>query len=132
MKIAATLSANKKLSGAAINEHAITGIANNGLEISGNLSAIESITGEVAIGAALKGTAASKVSVAGNLAASYETKITAYEGDYEVTPKVDGQELKTKHKYMTDDVTVHAIPFFEVSNTSGGNTVYIANEIEFE
>ena len=55
-----------------------------------------------------------------------------YEGDYEVTPTVDGMELKTKHRFMTDDVTVRAIPFYEVGNTSGGNTVYIADEIKFE
>lgn len=129
MKIAATLSANKKLSGAAINEHAITGIANNGLEISGNLSAIESITGEVAIGAALKGTAASKVSVAGNLAASYETKITAYEGDYEVTPKMEAQTLQTAMKMMRNDVQVKPIPIHRTSNASGGTTVYIGKEV---
>jgi hypothetical protein len=132
MKINATLSDNKKLSGAATNEQTISGSVNAGLEVSGNLSAVESITVEVVTRAALNGSATSQGSLAGNLAAAYESQIPPYEGDYEVTPKVEGQELKTKHKYMIQDVTVHAIPFFEVSNTSGGNTVYIANEIEFE
>lgn len=48
-----------------------------------------------------------------------------YDGDYVVTPKASGQTLKTKQKFMADDVHIRAIPFFEVSNTSGGNTVYI-------
>ena len=53
-----------------------------------------------------------------------------YTGDYTVTPKVDGSILKTKDKYMTKDVTVHPIPIFNVSNTAGGTTVYIAKEAE--
>ena len=48
-----------------------------------------------------------------------------YEGKYEVTPASDAQVLATKDKRMRDNVMVKAIPFFEVSNTSGGNTIYI-------
>lgn len=54
---------------------------------------------------------------------------TDYIGNYEVTPKVDAQSLKTKDKHMTDDVTIKSIPFFKVSNETGGNTVYIGNEV---
>ena len=52
-----------------------------------------------------------------------------YKGDYAVTPKVDEQVMPTKGKYMIDDVTVNPIPIFEVSNSSGGTTVYIAKEM---
>lgn len=52
-----------------------------------------------------------------------------YEGDYSVTPKVDAQTMATKGKVMTDDVLIRSIPFFNVSNTSGGNTVYIGSEV---
>ena len=55
-----------------------------------------------------------------------------YEGDYEVTPTTERQVLPTKNKSMVDDMTIHPIPIYEVSNTSGGNTVYIAGEIEME
>ena len=55
-----------------------------------------------------------------------------YTGEYEVTPTVEGLNLPTRQKYMTDDVKILAIPYFEVSNTSGGNTIYIAREIEKE
>ena len=54
---------------------------------------------------------------------------TPYEGDYIVTPKVEAQTMPTKERIMLDDVTIKAIPYFETSNTSGGNTVYIAKEI---
>lgn len=52
-----------------------------------------------------------------------------YEGSYDVTPKVTGQILSTKNKVMVQDTTVRAIPYFETSNNSGGNTVFIANEV---
>ncbi len=52
-----------------------------------------------------------------------------YTGDYRVTPKVEEQTLSTKEKSMVKDVTVKAIPFFNVSNTSGGRTVYIGSEV---
>ena len=52
-----------------------------------------------------------------------------FDGDYTVTPKVDSQTMPTKGRIMLDDVTIKAIPFFNVSNNSGGSTVYIAKEI---
>lgn len=52
----------------------------------------------------------------------------AYDGDYEVTPKVYLQTLDTDDKYMREDVQVKAIPYFETSNESG-TTVYIGNEL---
>lgn len=52
-----------------------------------------------------------------------------YDGDYVVTPKVTEQMMPTKDKVMRDDVTVRAIPYFDVSNPAGGKTIYIANEV---
>lgn len=52
-----------------------------------------------------------------------------YTGEYEVTPKVEEQTMPTKDKVLLDDMTVKAIPFFIVSNTSGGSTVFIGNEV---
>lgn len=48
-----------------------------------------------------------------------------YEGPYIVTPKVEEQQLATRAKTMTDNVTVLEIPYAEVSNLSGGYTVTI-------
>lgn len=53
-----------------------------------------------------------------------------YEGDYEVTPKFEAQTLETAKKYMTDNLTVKSIPYYEVSNSAGGITVYIASEVD--
>lgn len=53
----------------------------------------------------------------------------AYDGDYAITPRVDPQTMLTKDKVMLEDVMIKAIPFYNVSNTSGGSTVYIGNEV---
>ena len=50
-----------------------------------------------------------------------------YEGPYEVTPKVYEQVLPTDRKFMTDDVTVHMVPKYEVANQYG-TTCYIATD----
>lgn len=68
----------------------------------------------------------------GSLATAYLANIEHYTGTYEVIPKSTEQSLQTKYKYMSDDVSVHAIPYFEVGNTAGGNTVYIGGEIDIE
>lgn len=68
--------------------------------------------------------------IPGTLEISYTDDLPAYKGDYIVTPTVDGQVLATAQKLMVDDMTIKAIPFYKVSNNTGGSTVYIAKEIE--
>ena len=48
-----------------------------------------------------------------------------YEGDYEVTPKIVAQTLETANKSLESDVTIHAIPYYEVDNVFKGQTVII-------
>lgn len=50
-----------------------------------------------------------------------------YQGNYEVTPKVVGQVLNTRSKTMLDDLTVHGVPRYDVSNEYG-TTCSIAAE----
>ena len=56
-------------------------------------------------------------------------EVEKYTGSYEITPKVDAQTMPTAQKFMNEDVTVKAIPFFDVSNDAGGNTIFIASEV---
>lgn len=58
-------------------------------------------------------------------------EVDYYEGNYEVIPKVSVQTLETKEKFLTENITVCEIPYFDVSNTAGGSTVYIGKEVEF-
>lgn len=51
-----------------------------------------------------------------------------YDGPYEVTPKVEAQTLPTKQKYMTQDVTVLSVPYYEADNQNG-TTIFIASEV---
>ena len=48
-----------------------------------------------------------------------------YDGNYEVTPKVSEQELQTKTHWMRENLTVLAIPYYEVDNTQRGMTAII-------
>lgn len=66
------------------------------------------------------------------LAGGSAPSIAPYNGKYAVIPTVEGETLQTKRKYMVENLTVHAIPYFEVGNLTGGTTVYIAGEINFE
>ena len=50
-----------------------------------------------------------------------------YEGEYTVTPKVEEQTLATARKILNEDVVVEKIPYFEVSNNSGGITASIGD-----
>lgn len=55
-----------------------------------------------------------------------------YDGDYNVTPLAFQEvKLKTKDKKLIEDIVVKEIPYYETTNLSGGNTVYIAGHIEF-
>lgn len=55
-----------------------------------------------------------------------------YLGDYDVVPGREKTVLETAAKVMDDDVTVHPIPYYQVSNNSGGTTVYIGGPGEIE
>lgn len=57
-----------------------------------------------------------------------EDDIERYDGEYEVTPTIEGETLPTKRKFMEEDLLVNPIPIYETSNDSGGTTVYIAKE----
>lgn len=60
-----------------------------------------------------------------------DADVSIYDGDYTITPDVDGQTVGTAGKMMREDLTVEAIPYFDVSNVSGGSTVYIGGNIGY-
>lgn len=53
-----------------------------------------------------------------------------YEGEYNVRPKINSQELPTANKVLVQNVSVEKIPIYEVSNEKG-NTVVIGGEKEY-
>lgn len=55
-----------------------------------------------------------------------------YAGAYEVTPSRAATVLPTEDTILDADVTVHPIPFYQVSNPSGGNTCYIGGAGEIQ
>ena len=57
--------------------------------------------------------------------------IELYDGDTVVKPKANEQTvLSTAQKLVEDDITVLEIPYFQTTNSTGGNTVYIGRESE--
>lgn len=52
-------------------------------------------------------------------------ELPSYEGGYEVTPKVEAQTLSTANRSMEKDLTVLAIPYYEVDNNQQGQTIII-------
>lgn len=91
------------------------------------ISKSAALIGKISAGNGLK----ARINASGVLVGSLSKPVgyIDYTGSYEVTPKASEQSLKTKDRHLTDDVTVKAIPFFETSNNSGGNTVYIGSEV---
>ena len=73
----------------------------------------------------LSGTLGRPEAVGGTVTAAKSRPYPVYEGPYEVTPIFEDQRLETKRKSMSDDITVLAIPIYEVSNPQGGVTVTI-------
>lgn len=49
-----------------------------------------------------------------------------YEGQYEVTPDMDGEQLETSNRLLRNNVVVNPIPYSKVTNPSGGYTAIIA------
>lgn len=57
--------------------------------------------------------------------------VEIYAGAYEVVPKAEeAQQLPTAQKYLTKNVNVSKIPYYEIDNAAGGTTVYIGTEDE--
>lgn len=78
---------------------------------------IGAITAQTGI---VRGTIRQNGSIAGSMRVPIGVvPIDNYEGPYDIIPKVEEQIMDTAGKRMTDDVSIQAIPLYEVSNTCG-------------
>lgn len=68
------------------------------------------------------------------LANKYEQEqIPIYNGEYMITPLAFEQTtLETQGKKLVNNMVIKEIPYYETSNLSGGTTVYIAGQVNFE
>ena len=83
-------------------------------KITGNISPINKINGNITYGIG-EGDAS-----------------PVYNGEYNVTPLAfEETVLLTKDTKLIENIVVKEIPYYETSNPSGGNTVYIAGQVEF-
>lgn len=115
-KIDGGVSPNKKISGNITLSEEV-GVVGNILpidRIDGNVSNAQTINGNITYGN------------------GGDSTVPVYDGIYEVTPLAFKQTtLNTNGKLMKNNVLVKEIPYYETSNLSGGNTVYIAGRVEF-
>lgn len=52
-----------------------------------------------------------------------------YRGSYELIPDpTKAQELQTKNKFLSDNVKINKIPYFETDNSEGGKTIIIGDK----
>lgn len=52
-----------------------------------------------------------------------------YRGSYSLTPDpTKAQELQTKNKFLSDNVKINKIPYFETDNSEGGKTIIIGDK----
>ncbi len=73
-----------------------------------------------------------KAVLQGTLSAKWNTGGgTKYTGSYTARSQTDeAYQLPTANRYLTDNITVEKIPYYETSNLADGLTVYIGKEIE--
>lgn len=108
-------------------EDIVGGIESDG-EVSGVIDISDDITTQISMEGQIEGHIYGEPTIQGEVILTSCVEIPPYQGDYEVTPRTDEQSLPTKSKYMLDDVTVKAIPYYETHNDYG-TTVYIAETI---
>lgn len=86
----------------------------------------------------LSGCLSSDCSISGELSGqngmigdiSISNNIPEYIGDHIITPSSKSDiVLNTKDKKLNENITVIKIPYYQTSNTDGGETVYIAEEV---
>ena len=92
--------------------------------IYGVIQAEDTLIGAVSNGGAIKGRLDTAGILVGSVGFPKCDYPLAYDGDYEVTPRSYEQYLDTDNKYMSNDVTIKQIPYYETSNEQG-TTVYI-------
>ena len=95
---------------------------NRTVVIGGETSLIQKIDGNCSLSVNVDGVSGVVTTIEPHARATYG-------GDYIVVPKVTEQVLQTKEKVMSDDLTVTGIPTYQVSNPSGGDTFYIADNL---
>lgn len=103
----------------------LAGSISREIALNGSVSAAQTLSGQLTSTSVLNAEI-SLPKVVGDVA------VEVYDGDYVVTPEFAPKVLHTTHKYMQDDVTIHAIPYYEVTNPEGGTTVYIGMEVDID
>lgn len=96
------------------------------------LSSNDILRGRIIEATQIKGRLNNTSSLKGRMVITPDCGHEYFDGEYNVTPTIDAQVIPTREKVMSDDITVHSIPFFEVANNKGGNTVIIGGDVKWQ
>lgn len=99
-----------------------------------NISPIGKINGNLDINKTISGNLDIDKTINGNVMQGIGKGevIPIYEGNYNILPLAFQETiLQTKNKKLINNIIIREIPYYETSNPSGGNTVYIAGQVEF-
>ena len=97
------------------------------MDINGTVIDKVVVCGTVVSKSTISGTIALKESISGSvgIGSVFEKEKEYYDGSYEIKPTTETQVMQTKEKVMSDDLTITAIPYAEVTNLANGITVTI-------
>ena len=89
------------------------------------VSAVQTLRGAISLsGDKLQGSIKADGTLSGLIEKS-PLPVPNYDGIYEITPDQEEHIIPTKGRLLHKDMTIHEIPYQEVSNNSGGVTVTI-------
>lgn len=125
------------ISGVVLSDSRVTGLVDDGQTLTGSAAAAQEITAELFGSIELTGKVSHAVELVGEVNADGALEgdthasgdVPIYCGEYEVTPKMEEQTLRTAMKMLRNDVKVKPIPVHRTSNEYGGTTVYIGMEV---
>ena len=123
-----TGSINKvELISGSINGGAIKATINPVFRLSGLVNSPEGIFGKINPHPSLSGIVNKEQQMSAVVGIYEGMNPEKYDGDYVFNPKTDSEQtIDTEHKFLTRDIIVNKIPYFETANLTG-TTVYIGD-----
>lgn len=85
----------------------------------------KTLSGKLQVESDISGKLTAEIDIKGSLILpiGYED----YAGPYRVKPKTEPQTLATGDRHLTEDVSIDAIPYYEVSNATGKTIIIGGN-----
>lgn len=90
----------------------------------GNITLESQLSGDISVEGSLSGSLAISAQLSG-LVDPGGSSFPPYEGDYDIVPLVDVEQVVPANHRLVQDLTVERIPIYEVPGPTGGMTITI-------